>query len=109
MSRITRESSASPVQSLTFTNSISTTAEIEFAWAAGGTIFFASNPGNLTFYAANDLGGTFQAAYDQTGTAITMTVSAAGAYQIPSGLFGARAIKVVTTTASVVGSVNLKG
>lgn len=86
------------------TNSLSTTPEISISRFAAGTIYIPAESSitTLTFYAAfttQSPGGVYMPAYDNTGTAITMTVAAGGAYQMPAGIFGAGQIKIVANEA----------
>lgn len=73
-----------------------TTKEIIFP-ARGGTIFIpaASPITSLTYWAAEKAGGTYLPLYEADGsTAVTQTVEAGRAYDMPAAVFGCLAIKI---------------
>ena len=73
-----------------------TTPAIPFP-ARGGTIFIPSGSSitTLTYYAAEKLGGTFLPLYESDGsTAVTQTVEAGKAYDMPAAIFGCLVIKI---------------
>jgi len=84
-------------EDVALTDTLSTTAEITYSDKAGGMIFIpaASPITAITWYAAVKRGATFFAAYTESGVAITQTVSAEQAVEIPKALAGAAAIKAV--------------
>jgi hypothetical protein len=96
--------------SLALTASLNTTPLVDFSAAAGGTIFVpaASPITTLTYYAAPDNGGTFLPLNDAAGVAVTQTVAAGKAYDMPAACFGAAALKIVVNSAGAV-LVSLKG
>lgn len=87
-----------------------TTAKFDMENAAGGTIYIPTGSPitTLTFWAAPLYGGTFLALYDSLGAAVTMTVSAAKAYDLPAALYGVGAVKIVVNAQGTV-IVSLKG
>ncbi len=75
-----------------------TTEEIPYEAYAGGMVFIPSGSSitTLTWWAAPKRGGTFLAAKDEDAAAVTQTVAASDAIEIPKALYGAGAIKAVT-------------
>ena len=65
----------------------------------------------ITWYVAEKPGGTYYQAIDEDGTAVVQTVEAERAYQLPTALCGASAIKAYVSagTADTVISLALKG
>ena len=94
--------------SIAVTASSTTSATIDSSTSSGGLVVIPTGSGltSFTWYASAD-GVTFVAAYDETGVAITQTVAAARAYEIPASLFGARYLRIVGNTAGTV-AVSLK-
>ena len=92
------------------TTSLVTTPIIDMQAAAGGLIFIpdAAPMVSLTYYAAPDSGGTFLPLHDSEGTAITQTVAAGKAYDLPSSCYGAGALKIVADAAGTV-ELSVKG
>lgn len=105
--RIARQSRRATVS---ITNSASTTGEIDFSGAAGGIVFVPSGSEltSLTYHAAPALGGTYLPLSDAAGEAVTQTVEAGKAYDLPAACYGAAALKIVGNTAGNV-DVSLKG
>ena len=98
------------ITSHTVSTTAATTDEIKFGPYAGGMISIpvGSSITTLTWNTADEPGGTYLPASDEGGAAITQTVSAGKAYQIPTALYGAHAIKPVVNSAGTVG-LSLKG
>ena len=94
--------------SIAVTASSTTSATIDSSTSSGGLVVIPTGSGltSFTWYASAD-GVTFVAAYDETGVAITQTVAAARAYEIPASLFGARYLRIVGNTTGTV-AVSLK-
>ena len=65
----------------------------------------------ITWYVAEKPGGTYLALTDELGNAVVQTVSGGNAYQLPTALCGANAIKAYVSagTADTVISLVLKG
>lgn len=84
-------------QTVSVTASAGTTGEIPFEECAGGMIFVPTGSAltSLTFHAAEKCGGTYYPAYDASGNAIALTVVHTRAYQLPTALYGAGALKIV--------------
>ena len=79
------------------------TISTEFA-ASGFTTFSIQLPSTftgtgLTFQVATGVGGTYATLYSSASTAVPLTVTVSGAYQLPSQLSGFPAFKIVTGTA----------
>ena len=77
--------------------------EIDYRAAAGGAIVIPSGSliTAITWWVSATEGGTYVAAYESDGTtAVSQTVSAAGAFPIPDALYGASFIKPVATFSS---------
>lgn len=103
------------VRPVTFTNSVSTTAAIPIANAAGGLLMVAacSNNGTLTiqWYAMADesIPENYMVA-DATNALVTQVVQAGRCYALPDELFAARVVKaVVSTNSTVTARLSLKG
>jgi len=98
------------VESLTVGTSAAASSELVMSEFAMGMFFVpaGSSITTITWYAAVKAGGTYFAAYDEFVSAITQVVSASKAYQLPSGLCGAAAIKAVGDAAGTI-AVVLKG
>jgi len=105
--RIARETA---VASLSLTTVLGTTPELAFQHAAGGTVFVPSGSSitSLTYYAATAIGGTYLPLNDASGSAVTQTVAAGKAYDLPAACFGCCALKIVANAAGSV-DVSLKG
>lgn len=86
-----------------------TTAAFDFQEWSGGTVHIPSGSSitSLTFYSSNT-DGTFLPLYDSTGTAVTLTVAATRAYEMPSAIFSCGRLKMVGDAADTVG-VTVKG
>lgn len=85
--------------------------EIDYGHVRVSTILIpaaASSITTLTYYAAEKIGGTYLPLNSSAGQAVTQTVSAGNAYDMPSALFGCAAIKIVANAAGSV-FVTLKG
>lgn len=95
-------------QDVAITTSAATTGEISIGDFVQGEIFIptGSSITTLTYYVAPNSSGTYIAAQDGSG-AITQTVAAAKAYQMPSALFGAAMIRIVGNAAGTV-TINIK-
>ena len=72
------------------TTDAGTTAWIDKRGFSHGSVYVPSASGitTITFYSANTNGATPRAAYDQDGVAITLTVAADKAYELPSAVAG---------------------
>jgi hypothetical protein len=109
-------------QTVTLTNSLTTTPAINFGGSAGGKIYLKPNSAitGITFYGAGNTAGgsvytptTFGPSYDQTGTAVAysgLAPSTTGlGIPIPDACFGDGAIKmVIAGVASEAVDINLK-
>lgn len=99
------------IPSVTVDTTAAASEEIRIGCYSGGYVIIPTTLGasvtSLTWYVAEKAGGTYVAAYDEDGTAITQTVSHTKAYAIPSALFGAVAVKIVTNAAGTL-AVTLK-
>ena len=98
------------IPSVTVATAVANSEEIMSGSYAGGMIFVPSGSTitTITWYAAEKAGGTYLAAYDADGVALTQTVAASKAYEIPAALFGCRAIKAVGNAAGTL-AISLKG
>lgn len=70
---------------------------------AGGIITGSSTCSATTltfFHSAATSTGPFRAAYDKDGTAVTLTVAASRATELPTALFGAAWVRVQADTAA---------
>ena len=96
--------------SISLTTSEATTPEIVFANAAGAAVFIptGSSITTLTYYAAPAYGGTYLPLHDSTGAAVTQTVAAAKAYDVPAACFGCGALRIKANAAGSV-ELSLKG
>ncbi len=105
--RIGRESVSA---TLALTTSDTTTPELLYGHAAGGTIFIpaASSITTLTYYAAKDPGGTYLPLQTSAGVAVTQTVAAGRAYDMPAACYGCRGLKIKANAAGTV-QISLKG
>ena len=86
-------------------------ARISYGGAAGGVVFVTAKDAGattLTWYAAFEPGGTLYPATDASGNALTVTIVAGKAYEIPGALYGAIEIAPVTNSATATIVVNLK-
>lgn len=94
---------------VSLTDAAGTTEIIQYDAYSGGMVCVpnGSSVTSLTWHAADTAGGTFEPAYDEHGNALTQTVAANYAIQIPSALFGAGGIKAVANAAGDV-EVSLK-
>jgi hypothetical protein len=92
------------------TTSAATTPETDFLGVAGGTVYIptGSTITTLTYHAAPQPGGTFLALQDSSGAAVTQTVAAEKAYDMPAAVFGVGALKIVANAAGSV-FLSLKG
>lgn len=93
---------------ITLTTSSSTTPEIDFREAAGGTIFAIDAIVSFTVYGTYEPGGTYFQLYDSSNAAISRTVTQGKAYALPDECFGCRAIRIVANTGGTV-QISLKG
>lgn len=95
---------------VTVETTLASCEEIGFGSFAGGMIFVpvGSSITSLTWYAAESPGGTYLAANDEDGNAITQTVAAEAAYQLPLALYGCRALKAFGDAAGTI-LISLKG
>ena len=88
-----------------------TPARIPYGGAAGGVVFVTAKDAGattLTWYAAYEPGGAIHPATDASGNALTVTITAGRAYEIPGALYGAMEIIPVTNSATATLIVNLK-
>lgn len=86
-------------------------ARIPYGGAAGGVVFVTAKDAGattLTWHAAFEPGGTLYPAADAAGNALTVTILAGRAYEIPGALYGAMEIVPVTNSATATIVVNLK-
>jgi len=83
--------------SVTLDSTIGDTPEIQFAGMRVGVVIIpnGSTITTLTYHVAEKLGGTYLPLHDEGGSAITHSVAADKAYQLPPELHGATAIKIV--------------
>lgn len=102
---------------VSLTDSLSTTAEIDFRGWNSGTVFIPSGETavTFTFHVAPEPGGTYEAAYTEQNTAVVITSAADRAFPIPltlngvlTAIQGAGSIKIVANVAATV-QVCLKG
>lgn len=107
MSRVSPEHSTLAVS---LTAAAGTTPEIDWSGAAAGTIFIptGSTITTLTYHAAPKKGGTYLPIQTAAGVAVTQTVAADKAYDMPASLVGCGAIKIVANAAGAVG-ISIKG
>lgn len=117
--RLTGEGPGKPIAgvTLTLTNDINTTQELNFIGFSGGNIIIPSGSGitTLTFYGSDKQGGTYAPVYDGTlagpvAQSIT-TIDASGhavGVPIPDACFAYAALKIVANTTGTV-TATLKG
>lgn len=104
-------------KSVALTNSASTTPNIDFQEASGGTVIVptGSSITTLTYYAAKNpaaagsgigepAAGDFQPLQDSTGAAVVQTVAASKAFPLPDACFGCGWLRI---KANAAGSVDL--
>jgi hypothetical protein len=82
---------------VTIAAAVANSTEILFGPYAGATFFVpaGSSLTSITWYAADVPGGTYLPVYDENSVLCRQTVAAGQAYQLPTALFGCRAIKGV--------------
>lgn len=98
MSKLSRSDS---VTTVTIANGGTTSAAIEArAYAIYGLIFPAALTSTaMTFTVAEKVDGTYTALYDSTGTAVSVTVAASRAFDLPSALASWPYFKIVLGSA----------
>lgn len=97
----------SNVQSLTFTNSISTTPGFAFSNYAGGLVG-STGSGTLTFHVASALGGPTIPLVTSAGAAVTVALNN-NAKPLPDECFAAPYLYAVASTATLTCTVFVKG
>jgi len=107
MSRVSPEHSTLAV---TLDSVLADTPEINWSGAVAGTIFIpaGSTITTLTYHAAPKKGGTYLPLQTSAGVAVTQTVVATKAYDMPASLVGCGAIKIVTNADGAV-EISIKG
>ena len=89
-----------------------TLPRIGYRAAAGGLLFVDTLTGGatytITWYVAFTPGGTLVPAADTSGNALTTTVSAGKAYEIPGALYGAEEISPVLNNGTGTARASLK-
>lgn len=86
-------------------NTATTTSEsFRYGTYAGGMLFIPSGSSitTITWYAAETDTGTWLAVKDEDGTAVTQTVAASEAHQLPTALYGARYLMPVVNAAGTI-------
>ena len=86
-------------------------ARIPYGNAAGGMVFVTAKDAGattITWYVSHTSGGTLYPACDSNGNALTVTIAADKAYEIPGALYGAAEIIPVTNLATATITVALK-
>lgn len=99
------------IQGLTANILAGTALRIPYGNAAGGIVFVTAKDATattLTWYVSDVSGGTLYPASDSSGNALTLTIAAGKAYEIPGALYGAVEIIPVTNAATATLSVTLK-
>lgn len=83
------------------TNTVATCDEVQVGEADQGLVFVPTglSTTSLDFYVAPEDGDTYLPLYNGA-TAVSLTVVAGRAYQLPTQLWGARAFKMVTNHTS---------
>ena len=94
------------LQTVALNTAEGTTPVIEWGGANNGTIYVpvGSSITSLTYYAGYDTSVAFLPLYSNAGTpvAVTQTVAAARAYDLPDSVKGARYLKIVVNAAGTV-------
>ncbi|TXH44317.1 MAG: hypothetical protein E6Q97_32800 [Desulfurellales bacterium] len=87
------------ISSQALTNSLGTTPVIPFAGMAGGVVLIPASyvSTSIDVYCCDASDGTFLRLYKSDGTAVSLTVAASRAVELPSACFGSRLLKFVTS------------